>query len=119
MKYVAVSCDKECEKLSNIMQVLIGRVIFVDVENKGIPGAATGYDGVYHASVSETKLSDPWIDLHVASFEKAVKTLEKRLFPEIKGLGDVVAKITGFLGIKPCGGCKKRQEALNKLIPIG
>ena len=35
------------------------------------------------------------------------------------GLGDTVAKITSFMGIKPCGGCKKRQEGLNKMIRYG
>lgn len=34
-----------------------------------------------------------------------------------KGLGDTIAKITSAVGIKPCGGCKKRQEALNKALP--
>lgn len=34
-----------------------------------------------------------------------------------KGLGDTVAKITTLVGAKPCGGCKKRQEKLNKLFP--
>lgn len=33
------------------------------------------------------------------------------------GLGDTIAKITKSVGIKPCGGCKKRQAALNKLVP--
>lgn len=34
-----------------------------------------------------------------------------------KGLGDTVAKATKAVGIKPCGGCKKRQRLLNRLIP--
>jgi len=34
-----------------------------------------------------------------------------------RGLGDTVAKLTRKLGIKPCGGCKKRQELLNRLVP--
>lgn len=34
-----------------------------------------------------------------------------------RGLGDTIAKITRAVGIKPCGGCKKRQAALNKLVP--
>jgi len=34
-----------------------------------------------------------------------------------RGLGDTVAKVTAALGIKPCGGCKKRQERLNKAVP--
>lgn len=36
--------------------------------------------------------------------------------PEV-GLGDVVASATGAVGIRPCGGCKKRQEALNRRTP--
>ncbi|MCZ2076546.1 MAG: hypothetical protein LC130_16305, partial [Bryobacterales bacterium] len=34
-----------------------------------------------------------------------------------RGLGDTVAKITTKLGIKPCGGCKKRQGKWNKRFP--
>jgi len=36
-----------------------------------------------------------------------------------KGLGDTIAKVTEAVGIKPCGGCKKRQARLNKLVPYG
>ncbi len=32
-----------------------------------------------------------------------------------KGLGDVVADCLERVGIKPCKGCKKRQEVLNTL----
>ncbi len=28
-----------------------------------------------------------------------------------------LAKATKAVGIKPCGGCKKRQAKLNKLVP--
>ena len=34
-----------------------------------------------------------------------------------KGIGDTVAAVTTAAGIKPCGGCKKRQAALNKATP--
>lgn len=34
-----------------------------------------------------------------------------------KGLGDTVKKVTDKLGIKQCGGCKRRQEKLNRLFP--
>ena len=34
-----------------------------------------------------------------------------------KGLGDTIKKVTNKLGIKQCGGCKKRQEKLNRLFP--
>lgn len=39
--------------------------------------------------------------------------------PRLRGLGDVVAKVTTAIGIRPCGGCKKRQEQLNKAVPFG
>ena len=34
-----------------------------------------------------------------------------------KGLGDSIKKVTDKLGIKQCGGCKKRQDKLNRLFP--
>ncbi len=34
-----------------------------------------------------------------------------------RGFGDTIAKMTSAVGIKPCGGCKKRQAALNKAVP--
>lgn len=33
------------------------------------------------------------------------------------GIGDVVAGATKAVGVKPCGGCKARQAALNKATP--
>lgn len=35
----------------------------------------------------------------------------------IRGAGDIVAKITKFVGIEPCEACKKRQEKWNNLFP--
>lgn len=36
----------------------------------------------------------------------------------IRGAGDVVAKVTKFLGVQPCEACKARQEKWNKMFPI-
>lgn len=36
----------------------------------------------------------------------------------MRGAGDLVAKITKAVGIKPCRGCEKRQEWLNELLPF-
>jgi hypothetical protein len=36
---------------------------------------------------------------------------------KLKGLGDTIAKVTKAIGIQPCGGCKERQEFLNKVFP--
>jgi hypothetical protein len=37
---------------------------------------------------------------------------------KMKGLGDLIKKGTEKLGIKQCGGCKKRQEWLNQKFPF-
>ena len=37
---------------------------------------------------------------------------------KMAGLGDLVAKVTSAVGIKPCAECKGRQEKLNKLVPF-
>jgi len=36
----------------------------------------------------------------------------------MRGLGDAVAKVTSAVGIKPCSGCKRRRDKLNKLVPF-
>lgn len=33
------------------------------------------------------------------------------------GLGTTIANGLKAVGVKPCGGCKKRQAALNRLLP--
>jgi hypothetical protein len=30
------------------------------------------------------------------------------------GLGDVIARVTSYIGIRPCGGCIRRAAALNR-----
>ena len=35
-----------------------------------------------------------------------------------RGLGDVIAAATSAMGMKPCGGCKERQEKLNQSFPL-
>ena len=43
---------------------------------------------------------------------------EAKAICKLRGLGDVVASVTSAVGIKPCGGCKERQAALNRLVPF-
>lgn len=38
---------------------------------------------------------------------------------KLRGLGDVIAAATKAVGIKPCEPCRKRQQALNRLVPFG
>lgn len=35
-----------------------------------------------------------------------------------RGLGDVIAKVTSKLGVKPCKSCKKRQKWANRIVPF-
>jgi len=35
----------------------------------------------------------------------------------LPGLGDVVAGATTAAGVKPCGGCLRRKQAMNRLTP--
>ena len=37
--------------------------------------------------------------------------------PKSRGLGDTIKKLTEKIGVKQCGACKKRQKALNRLVP--
>jgi hypothetical protein len=30
------------------------------------------------------------------------------------GLGDVIKRATSYIGIRPCGGCRRRADALNR-----
>jgi len=32
------------------------------------------------------------------------------------GLGDLVKRVTSAAGIKPCGGCRRRAAALNRML---
>ena len=34
------------------------------------------------------------------------------------GLGDLIKRITGALGVSPCGGCQRRAEALNERVVV-
>ena len=34
------------------------------------------------------------------------------------GLGDAIKHVTKSIGIKPCGGCNRRAEALNRMVVI-
>ena len=49
--------------------------------------------------------------------EKLIQKRKEEIAGKSKGLGDTIAKVTSAVGIKPCGGCKKRQEKLNKIFP--
>lgn len=49
-------------------------------------------------------------------FEKVTENPELR-GKKSQGLGDSIKKVTGALGIKQCGSCKKRQATLNRLFP--
>ena len=37
---------------------------------------------------------------------------------ELRGVGDVVAKLTKAVGIRPCGKCAQRRQKLNSIFPF-
>lgn len=41
------------------------------------------------------------------------------LVDEDIGLGDVIKRTTSYIGIKPCGGCQRRAQALNRWMAFG
>jgi hypothetical protein len=40
----------------------------------------------------------------------------KSILKEDKGLGDTISRVTKSIGIKECGGCKKRKDKLNEWV---
>ncbi len=36
----------------------------------------------------------------------------------VTGLGDVIKRAMSTVGIRPCGGCDRRAEALNRLVGL-
>lgn len=55
--------------------------------------------------------------LALQKLARSVGVTIHRFDPASKGLGDVIAKATKAVGIKPCGKCRERQKKLNQLIP--
>jgi len=54
-------------------------------------------------------------DGHCSSVDECTEFI--RLAMRSRGLGDTISKITHALHISECGGCAKRRELLNKLVP--
>ena len=64
----------------------------------------------------------------IPTYQKEINKNKTKRY-ESKGLGDTVEKITTATGVKkiislasgktgkPCGGCNKRKEILNKIFP--
>lgn len=67
-------------------------------------------DCIEHGALTEDAIE--FTDEHYAAL------LAKYRPKQFIRLGDAVAFVTNLAGIKPCGGCKERQEKLNHLIQI-
>lgn len=59
----------------------------------------------------ESKLSDAQKET------RKLLILRQEEFTKPKGLGDTIAAFTSRVGIRPCGGCRKRQQQLNEMFP--
>jgi len=71
-------------------------------------------------TLEEEKQLEIWMRPQKGGHDKkaGIITVPTQIVPQqSRGLGDTIAKFTTKLGIKPCGGCKQRQEKLNKFLP--
>ena len=60
------------------------------------------------------------LELNETATIKSVEVISPAETQRSQGLGDTIKKMIdkATLGkVKPCGGCKKRQAALNKMMP--
>lgn len=37
---------------------------------------------------------------------------------DVVGVGDIIKRVTSTMGIQPCGGCKRRAQALNRVLAV-
>lgn len=56
--------------------------------------------------------------MNFKEFLKNIPEHHRQLFKEFSGVGDVIEGVTKSVGIKPCGGCKKRRDYLNEKFPF-
>jgi len=49
---------------------------------------------------------------------RAAQLLAHQKRAELRGLGDVIAKVTQVLRIPTCAACQQRQAQLNALLPF-
>ena len=68
----------------------------------------------------EKNKTSPWTEEEKARVNELYKKREEEWVASGKvstGFGDTIKKVTDTLGIKQCGGCKKRQALLNQMFP--
>tara|TARA_B100001093_G_C26101316_1_gene706952 strand:+ start:236 stop:442 length:207 start_codon:yes stop_codon:yes gene_type:complete len=53
----------------------------------------------------------------LAESQQLLKEEQEKIDQQSTGFGDTIKKVTDFLHIPQCGGCKERQKALNKMFP--
>lgn len=78
----------------------------------------------YILTLEEEKQLEEWLNFvpeggtKESIIEGVIRQTQENPLPEkSRGFGDTIAKLTSKIGIKPCGGCKKRQDQLNKILP--
>jgi hypothetical protein len=67
-----------------------------------------------------TQLNEKWFQGPKSmARSNSVSALALNAEPMVKsrGLGDTIEKATKAFGVSSCGGCKKRRDKLNKMVP--
>lgn len=99
VQYKKILKDKNI-KLASLPKKIVREPVDVDLSSQNIPPSELIQENKFNPFKPN--------DNDIASLKNSDTS---------KGLGDTVKKITDKMGIKQCGGCKKRQEWLNKYFP--
>lgn len=59
-----------------------------------------------------------WLPSQIAQAQQQERAWLAAQQQRLRGAGDVVARMTSAVGIKPCAPCKQRQEKLNRWWPF-
>ena len=88
------------------------RAYGVDARGRAYQLAAETEDGLTRRFVADhpTTLNANQIPELTPAQEAQLAEIQRSRFP----IGDVIARLTGAVGIQPCAPCKRRQEWLNR-----
>lgn len=77
------------------------------------PAAHGMWYGWYRGTDVRPTIYDPGLWAPVRRFGMTVD-----LRPRARGAGDLVARATQAMGVRPCEPCKRRQQTLNRWFPF-
>lgn len=58
-------------------------------------------------------------DVKIQALQELQQELKHVPRKKLRGLGDVVHRVTSFLGFRHCSACEKRRERMNRWVRFG